>query len=234
MKLIVTGATGFVGTELIRQSLRMRQITSVVALARKPVELEDGTDISKLKSVIIKDYGEYSEEVKKEFAGADACIWTVAITPSKARSQDFAEVKRICQDCTMIGLKAMHEAGLAKPFRFLYTSGVAAERDPNKTPSWMAQYALMRGATENQVLAFAADYKGEVEACVAKPGLILVNNNLWRSTMATALKYTVGVPSISVPEISAAMLQQVLDGFEKEPLENADLVRIGHAALATQ
>jgi hypothetical protein len=40
-----------------------------------PQQPEDGADISKLRNVIIKDYGEYPESVKKEFAGADACIW---------------------------------------------------------------------------------------------------------------------------------------------------------------
>ena len=79
MKLIVTGATGFVGKEVIRQSLGRKEITSVVAVARKPVpvpgDLPDGADVSKLHSVVISDYMEYSDEVKKEFAGANACIW---------------------------------------------------------------------------------------------------------------------------------------------------------------
>lgn len=78
MKLIVAGATGFVGSELIRQSLRMSQITSVLALSRKPIKFEDGTDVSKLKSVVLKDYGEYPDDVKRELAGADACIWYVS------------------------------------------------------------------------------------------------------------------------------------------------------------
>lgn len=81
MKLIVTGATGFVATEIIRQSLRIAEITSVIALARKPVtlpeKLEAGADASKLKSVVVDDYGVYSKEVKQEFAGASACIWFV-------------------------------------------------------------------------------------------------------------------------------------------------------------
>jgi hypothetical protein len=74
MKLIVAGGTGLVATEVIRQSLQMREITLVIALARKPVQV-DGIESSKLKSVIISDYGEYPDHVKAEFAGADACIW---------------------------------------------------------------------------------------------------------------------------------------------------------------
>lgn len=79
MKLIVAGATGLVGTEIIRQSLRIPEITSVIALARRPVNIKDepGADSRKFKSVVIRDYGEYPDDVKAEFAGADACIWCV-------------------------------------------------------------------------------------------------------------------------------------------------------------
>jgi hypothetical protein len=74
MKLIIAGGTGLLATEVIRQSLEMPEITSVIALARKPVQIE-GTESSKLKTVIISDYGTYSNEVKAEFTGAEACIW---------------------------------------------------------------------------------------------------------------------------------------------------------------
>ena len=46
-----------------------------------------------------------------------------------------------------MGLQAMFEAhseGNTRPFRFLYMSGAATERDQSKTPSWMPQYSLMR------------------------------------------------------------------------------------------
>jgi uncharacterized protein YbjT (DUF2867 family) len=80
MKLIVAGATGLVGSEIIRQSLQISEITQVIALARKPVQVDDGIDSSKLKSVVVRDYGEYPDHVKAEFAGADACIWYASIT----------------------------------------------------------------------------------------------------------------------------------------------------------
>ena len=81
MKLIIAGATGFVATELIRQSLSIPQITSVIAIARRPVStpsnLNPNADISKLHSAVLEDYGTYPDEVRKEFAGADACIWYI-------------------------------------------------------------------------------------------------------------------------------------------------------------
>lgn len=75
MKLIVAGSTGLVGTEIIRQSLEISEITSVIALARKPIQIKESAHSSKLKSVVISDYGDYPDHVKAEFAGADACIW---------------------------------------------------------------------------------------------------------------------------------------------------------------
>lgn len=79
MKLIVAGATGLLGTEIIRQTLQIPEITQVIALARKPIQIDGNLDSSKVKSVVIRDYGEYPDDVKAEFAGADACIWCVSI-----------------------------------------------------------------------------------------------------------------------------------------------------------
>ena len=75
MKVVIGGATGLLGSELVRQSLRMPTVTSVVALGRRPVDVPQGADPSKLKNVVVEDFGNFSEEVRKEFEGANACIW---------------------------------------------------------------------------------------------------------------------------------------------------------------
>lgn len=79
MKLVIAGATGFVATELIRQSLSIPKITSVIAIARHsvstPSNLSPNADPSKLRSVIIEKYDSYPEDVMKQLAGVDACIW---------------------------------------------------------------------------------------------------------------------------------------------------------------
>ncbi|KAI1330738.1 NAD(P)-binding protein [Xylariaceae sp. FL0255] len=235
MKLIITGATGFVAKEVIRQCLSKKEITSIVAVARSPVpipeKLEAGADPSKLKSLVIKDYEFYLDEVKAEFSGAAACIWTVAITPSKSASYDFAEVKRICQTSTLNGLRAMHEAGPAAPFRFLYMSGAASERDQSKTPSYKPEYSKMRGLTEVKVMELAADLGG-METATAKPGFITQPWSLGRQAMGFAISSFAGVPSVDVSVLAAAMIEQVVNGFEKESLMPNDLIRLGKTALA--
>lgn len=78
MKLIVAGSKGFVATQVIRQALQNPAITSIIALARREATPPAGVDTSKLNSVIREDFGIYSEDVKKELAGAGACIWCVS------------------------------------------------------------------------------------------------------------------------------------------------------------
>lgn len=85
MKLVVTGASGYVATEVIRQSLNIPKITSVIAIARRavaaPSNPDSTADVSKLQSVVVSDYGSYPEDVMKQLAGADACIWYSPLFP---------------------------------------------------------------------------------------------------------------------------------------------------------
>lgn len=83
---------------------------------------------------------------------------------------------------------------------------------------------------ERQVLAFAAEHNDSgFEACVAKPGLISRPGE-WSNTAITVWGW-VGGSRVGVSECAAAMIEQVLNGFEKEPLHNVDLVRLGQEAL---
>ena len=79
MKLILTGATGFVGSECLRLALQNPNVTEIVALARREVKLPEGTsdvDTAKFSTVVLEDMGkDYPSSVKKKLRGADACVW---------------------------------------------------------------------------------------------------------------------------------------------------------------
>lgn len=66
---------------------------------------------------------------------------------------------------------------------------------------------------------------------MVKPGYITAPGQVLRTAFATMLKYVMGLPIVDVADVAAAMLHEVVHGFEKEPLENDDLVKIGRQAL---
>ncbi|KAG8528434.1 uncharacterized protein KY384_007352 [Bacidia gigantensis] len=237
MKLIIAGATGFVATEVVRQSLCDPRITSVVALSRKPMappkDLGPEGDVSKFHNVIIDDYETYSDEAKAAFAGADACIWTVSINPNKVGRTPMSEVTRVCHTCAVAGLEAMYAAPRSSPgntFRFTYMSGVASERDEKKTPKapwWMREYCHMRGQAENSVLQFARTHEN-VDVQIPKPGAISTQSQSYLKTAGFWLMgLVIGLPQVRVEDCAAAILEEVVGGYGKDTLENEDLVRIG-------
>ena len=79
MKLIVAGSTGMLATGLIRQAISNPSITTIIALGRReitaPDHLHPKADVTKLKSVVLKDFENYDDGVKRELSGADAVIW---------------------------------------------------------------------------------------------------------------------------------------------------------------
>ena len=291
MKLVIIGGTGLVATELIRQGLRASEITALVALARQPVQLDaDAPNTTKFESMIVRDYAQFDDAAKAVLAGADACIWyvirsynrhtfhgtrfmrltyilhrTVGITPGRARTYDFAEVKRVCQDCTIAGLEALRETNSAaqKPVRFVYLSGHGISQDFTTKPFVLGEYRTMRvsrahlsryyktiqvnltaltypiarqGQTEKMVQDFGRDHK-EVEVQIVRPGMVLSSINSWRALQASLIRassyVTSAIANIERAELSAALLNQVIHGFEKQILSNEDLVRIGGSTMAS-
>jgi hypothetical protein len=81
------------------------------------------------------------------------------------------------------------------------------------------------------VLAFAADHKGEVEAYVAKPGLITKKGAIMTSLTAMALKWMGIVPNVDIEHVAAAMLELVVRGSTTDTLLNDDLRKLGQKVV---
>lgn len=71
MKVFITGSTGTVGGGVLERCLAHPQITSVIALTRRPLETKN----PKLNNIIHKDFHTYDDGVIEQLKGAEACIW---------------------------------------------------------------------------------------------------------------------------------------------------------------
>lgn len=75
IRLILTGATGFVGGEVLRQALDCPEVERVTVLTRRPVELAH----PKLLQVIVEDFTDFSQ-IDADALTADACIWCLGVS----------------------------------------------------------------------------------------------------------------------------------------------------------
>lgn len=74
MKIILTGSTGFAGSEVLTQCIESPTITSIIVLSRRPLKNSQKHD--KVNTIIMSDFRSYSPEMIQIIANADACIWS--------------------------------------------------------------------------------------------------------------------------------------------------------------
>lgn len=74
MKVIVTGATGKAGREIVKHCIADERITKIVILTRRAVA---GMVESNPKTEVVmhQDFSRYSDELLRRLEGAEACLW---------------------------------------------------------------------------------------------------------------------------------------------------------------
>lgn len=118
MNLLITGATGMVGSELLRQAIIDNDVTSITALTRKPLDIQH----PKLKTVIHKDFLEYTS-LSSLFAGCDVCAWCLGVSQLQVSKEEYHV---ITYDYTMAAAKAMLAAN--PKICFVFVSGEGADQ----------------------------------------------------------------------------------------------------------
>ena len=74
---------------------------------------------------------------------------------------------------------------------------------------------------ETELIAYQAKYANKLDVCVARPGRVIdAGKNL-----------DVQQGSVEVDVLAAALVDQVVKGFEKDPVENAELAEMGRRVL---
>ena len=79
MKLILTGTTGFIGTEILSQALSHPSVTSLLVLSRRALPSSFPSD-PKLRVVILEDFMNIPKHVMRELEGCEGCLWFVFLS----------------------------------------------------------------------------------------------------------------------------------------------------------
>jgi hypothetical protein len=151
--IVLTGATGLVGSAVLSQLLSSPSITHVSILSRRPVTAAEGH--SKAKVIIHSDFSQYSPTILDQISAADGCIWAQG---KCSVGMSEAEYSELTHDWPLAAAKAFgastNPAG--RRFNFVYVSGEGA--DP--TQSSRALFGRVKGRSEKDLLDLASLTQG--------------------------------------------------------------------------
>ena len=216
MKLILFGATGMVGSGVLREALADPDVEAVLSVGRRPC----GVEHPKLRELILQDLFDFSV-AESQLEGWDACIWAVGIS---SVGLDEAAYAKVTEELTLLWARELLR--LNPGFSFCYCSAMGAD-GPGMWPR-------VRRRVEHALKAMPFRHAG----CV-RPGFIQPGPGIRSQVKAYQILITVfrplfpllvrALPSMATTSerLGRAMLRVVQGRADRFILEPADINRIG-------
>ncbi|HEY2323353.1 MAG TPA: epimerase [Thermoanaerobaculia bacterium] len=217
MKIILFGATGMVGSGVLRECLLDPDVEAVLSVGRQAPAVSH----EKLRVLTRPDM--FDDAVNPDdFGGYDACFFCLGVS---SVGKDEAEYTHLTYDLTMKWAQVLARANPA--MRFLYVSGRGTGGD--------AMWSRVKGRTENELLALFPEavmirlgalrpMHGERPRGAGARALLTLLGPLWPLFHRL---WSSGV--ITTEELGRAMIRVASTGSNKRVLESADLVRLGRS-----
>lgn len=216
MRILVTGATGLAGAEILRQAITDNEISEVIALVRN----EPAVKHPKIKTIIHKDFLNY-DGLEELIISCNSVLWCLGISQTQVNKEKYYE---ITYDYTVKAAEAFYKFNPG--LRFTFLSGNGADR----TGKSRVLFAKIKGITENALLA-----RGYSQLYIVRPDAI---NPIHKNPKAPFL-YKLAYPFfplvekftpskiISADVLARAMLKIAKYGNEKDTFENMELREMG-------
>ncbi|MCJ1448902.1 MAG: hypothetical protein MMC23_009421 [Stictis urceolatum] len=212
MKLILAGATGFIGNEVLTQALSHPKVTSVVALSRRPLTGPLSSH-PKLQTALMTDetYISYPPEVLSQLADASGAVWALGIAfPKEQEIYRRVNVDYTKAAAQTLGKMASEGSMAEGRFRFAYCSGALPERDQEKKLWFLEEGRKLRGSAENEVVQAGEDWRDAMDTFVLKPAYVLSRHAGYLNTVAGSTL------TIRVQDLAAALLQSAVEGNDMQ------------------
>ncbi|KAH7319248.1 hypothetical protein BKA65DRAFT_514095 [Rhexocercosporidium sp. MPI-PUGE-AT-0058] len=216
MKVILTGSTGFIGSEVLSRAIDHPFITSIICITRRALP-ESIFSNPKVKVIILKDFTSYPPEVISQLSGAEACIWALGV-PSTSSQKIEVEYTLAAASAFSQHL-APELRSKDKKFRFIYLSGMLANRDASKKLWFLQEKRTMKGTTENGLLAIEQKEGNNMDIIIARPGGVLAKETRVPDILVGLTK------SIKVDELAAFLVMAASVTKEGERTWENDAVR---------
>ncbi|OJJ85285.1 putative nucleoside-diphosphate-sugar epimerases [Aspergillus glaucus CBS 516.65] len=143
MHVILTGATGLVGSTTLLALMGMKDIAKISILSRRPVPMVDAMKDERVEVIIHDNFEKYDTALLERLRGANGCVWALGISQNAVAKEEYI---RITKSMT---LEAAQAFGKIKPdsgdFNFVFVSGEGATREPG---FFTPLFGRVKGETE--------------------------------------------------------------------------------------
>ncbi|MBN2350010.1 MAG: NAD-dependent epimerase/dehydratase family protein [Bacteroidales bacterium] len=212
LKVIITGATGFVGEGVLFECLKHPDIKEVLMVNRRHYELKH----PKLKECIVPDFLKL-EECTKQLTGYNACFYCAGIS---SRGMNEAEYSFITRDITLHFANTLVK--LNPDMVFSFVSGSLTDSSEKGKMMW----ARVKGKTENALkkLPFKQEYNFRPGFMKPTEGQKNVKSFYkFIGSIYPVLKVLFPNQVSTMREVGLAMINSVLKGYPKQILEIKDI-----------
>ncbi|MCG8508315.1 MAG: NAD(P)H-binding protein [Rhodospirillales bacterium] len=212
MNVLITGATGMVGSEVLTRCLAEDKITHVLAVGRRKCGVTD----AKLSEVEHDDFLDYAL-LENRLAHIDACFFCIGVYQNSVSKDEFW---RVTVDYPKALIEAFERASNKVRFCLFSAQGASSSE---KSP---IRFAKAKGRAENILLA-----SGLTEKYVFRPGFIR-SGPAKRGAIAYEKWF---VPAyklfprigIDAPDLARVMVDVGINGHAQTIFENRDLRAYG-------
>ncbi|KAF2261383.1 hypothetical protein CC78DRAFT_619437 [Lojkania enalia] len=208
MKVLITGATGIIGSASLRHCLNHPSITSVIALSRRPLPSSISNN-PKLKTIISSDFKNYDEQTLSQISDADAMVF--ALGTSDGNEDANINYPLAFQEAFLRILKNMKD-GNGKRFRYIHISGAFVEQDQSRSLLFYANPRRVKGRADTRTLELAQRNKDVWQAFLLRPGAVLTGKFYDRVVeRVVGRRYT-----IRAEELGAFIADMVVHGSKED------------------
>ncbi|KAL1590736.1 hypothetical protein WHR41_00527 [Cladosporium halotolerans] len=236
MKIVLTGATGFIGSEILEQTLNNRYIEHVYCLTRRALDDKYSTH-PKVTQLLHENFDDLPDHLFERLRGwgVGGCIWALGAPVNSHKSLEEAQktgisypvqaAEKFARICAPEYMETQ-KGGYIKPFRFVFMSFWGAEENQFRSLWLWGDTRRIKGAAEKGLFetmdsSEVVDGKKCLDVMAFRVGTVLAKGDAITSIIAMGT-----VPSITVDRLAKTAIQKCLNGDvdKRRVLENADVL----------
>ncbi|KAJ4316252.1 hypothetical protein N0V84_007962 [Fusarium piperis] len=226
MKVIVTGATGMVGREIVQQCLADPRITKLVILTRRAVSM-DIESHPKADVVMLQDFSRYSDDLLSRLDGASACLWAIGRRPDQLNN-DKASLHHVNVELPLAAAKAMSERIATRlppgrKFSFVFCSNKSADRHSSKPLSFLGDPRKPRTEAEKALCEVADSHPDVFNTWILRPASITTADAAPKKRRLVGSRSSTGV---DVPQMAKAYVKVACEGWKDRIIDNDTLLKM--------